>query len=146
MLERLDTIPWSRIKCQVGYASHVPTAVRDLLSDDLKTVKAAYWRLENHVVVSGMLYEAAAYLPEILIEALDLTPHKEDILELLFQIGNGYSLENPDELRRTCYTAVTTGLEQWLARSPEAESEWREAAMQNLADLRKYAETPDRRF
>ena len=135
MLERLEIIPWARLKCLDGFSDHVPTAVRDLVSDDPKIVEAAYWRLENHVVVQGELYEVAAYLPEVLIEALDLATFKGAILELLFQIGNGHSAEAP-ELQRVCHAAVIGELERWIAASPGLESKWREVAMQDLAELR----------
>jgi hypothetical protein len=123
------------LKCLDGFSDHVPTAVRDLVSDDLRIVEAAYWRLENHVVVQGELFEAAAYLPEILIEALDVATFKGAILELLFQIGNGHSADEP-ELRRVCHAAVISGLERWIAASPGLESTWREVAMRDLAELR----------
>jgi hypothetical protein len=135
VLERLETVPWAQLKCLSGFSNHVPTAVRDLVSDDPKIAEAAYWRLENHVVVQGELYEAAAYLPEILIEALDFAPFKGRILELLFQIGSGYSAEAP-ELQRVCHAAVISGLERWIAASPGLESKWRETAMRDLASLR----------
>jgi hypothetical protein len=135
MLERLETVPWARLKCLGGFSDHVPAAVRDLVSDDPKIVEAAYWRLENHVVAQGELHEAAAYLPSILIEALDLATCKGAILELLFQIGNGRSAEAP-ELQRVCHAAVVNGLDRWIAVSPGVEPKWREAAMRDLADLR----------
>ena len=62
MLESLDAIPWGRLRCQTGFAGHVPDAVRGLLSDDAEDVEAAYRRLDNFVVVQGSIYEAAEYL------------------------------------------------------------------------------------
>lgn len=135
MLERLDGIPWERLRCQVGYAGHVPGAVRGLLSNEPAEVEAAYWRLENRVVVQGTLYEAAEYLPAILLEALDLARHKGSLLELLFQIGNGESADDPGMGAR-CRQAVVSGLERWLAGSPDADPRVRAAAEEDLRHLR----------
>jgi hypothetical protein len=53
---------------------------------------AAYWRLENHLVVQGSVFEAAEPSVSVLVAALaDERPRhvRVSILDLLFQILNG---------------------------------------------------------
>ena len=93
VLSGLDRIPWSQLQQAHGRAGHVPEAVRDLLSHDTEVVTSAYWQLDNYVVLQSDLYEAAAYLPEFLIESLQYAAPvgKAAILDLLYEIANGYA-------------------------------------------------------
>lgn len=134
MLHSLDGIPWSQLRCQTGFAGHVPDAVLGLMSNNLELAKASYWKLENHVVVQGTLYEAAGYLPPVLLEAFDRAHFKGGVLELLFQIGNGVALDDP-ELEQRCRSSVISGLKHWLATHPDAELKLREAVEDDLCEL-----------
>jgi hypothetical protein len=57
---------------------------------------AAYWKLENHVVVQGQLFQAAESVVPVLLAAL-VEPRPEhvraSVLELLFQILAGHADE-----------------------------------------------------
>ncbi|HVW00360.1 MAG TPA: hypothetical protein VHB77_08470 [Planctomycetaceae bacterium] len=118
----LDRHDWSQIVEAHGPATNVPVALRQLLASTTENdVQAAYWRLENHAFVSGGLFEAALPLVSALLAALvDFDrPHivRGWLLELLFQIVNGYS--HADERARgrvdldeQCREAARGGL--WL--------------------------------
>ena len=134
MLDSLNGIPWSRLRCLAGFADHVPDAVLGLMSENPEVIKASYWRLENCVVAQGTLYEAAGYLPSVLLEAFDKAPLKWSILELLFQIGNGGAIDDP-ELEDQCHNSVISGLEHWLLSNPNADSKLRDAVEDVLREL-----------
>jgi hypothetical protein len=118
----LSKTDWSHVTEAGGPATAVPLALRELFAARSPTeVEHAYWKLENHVVVQGQLFEAAIYVIPVLLAAL-ATPERPrfvriGILELLFQIVHGVTHE--DEKKRgladidvRCKTAARTGL--WL--------------------------------
>lgn len=94
---------WGRQMEADGPADRIPDALRELLNascpDD--TVKA-YWRLENHVVVQGALFEAAVSTVSVISSALARPQWPTwvmiQLLELLFQIVSGES--HVDEVAR----------------------------------------------
>lgn len=136
VLENLDAIPWADLKQAHGNAAHVAEAIRALESESARVRKEAYWKLDNHVVLQGDLYEAAAYVPPFLIAMLasSVRHGRELILDLLFEIGNGCC--GPDErlrirvdsagqvseympgdaprLQRACREGVLAGVEYYL--------------------------------
>jgi hypothetical protein len=112
---------WSTVLEASGFATHLPTAIRALLaSPEPADVEAPYWDLENHVVVQGQLFEAAALVVPVLIAALleERPRHiRIAVLELLFQIVNGQPHE--EEIKRrnldlteTCRMRAREGL--WI--------------------------------
>lgn len=103
-LDRIFDVDWSSLEILTGTAEHVPHAILGLLASDPEDVRNAYWRLENHIVVQGDLYSAAAPAIEFL-EAVALEGvHKTQILDLMLEIGIGCS---PDlELAARCRTGT----------------------------------------
>jgi hypothetical protein len=101
----LDRVDWAHVQEASGPAISIPLNFRELLAArDEEEVKRAYWKLENHVVVQGHLYEAAIYLVPVICAAL-VDPDRPRlirswIIELLFQICNGYYLSTPDSASR----------------------------------------------
>lgn len=96
--------PWNTLRVMMGTAEHVPAALRQLLSATTAAEgDAAYWKLENRVVVQGQLYNSAEFVVPVLLAAL-LEPRPRHttigILELLFQIVSGQSHE--DEVLLGC--------------------------------------------
>lgn len=67
-------IPWSRLRQMTGTCEAIPGALRDLCSDDPARRKAAYWQIENHVVVQRDLYEAAPFVVLGLLACLGAEP------------------------------------------------------------------------
>ena len=90
-------VEWNSLRELIGPADKIPAALLDLFRASTESAAdAAYWRLENHVVVQGQLFQAAEPVVSVLLAALlDQSPlHiRSRILELLFQILSGH----PDE-------------------------------------------------
>jgi hypothetical protein len=116
-LERWD---WTRLRQAGGNAGHVPGAIRALLnSRSPEELDEPYWKLENHIVVQGRLYQAALPAVSVLIAAL-ACPERPDwvrigLLDLLFQLVNGTSDESEvanglGDLAITCKQAARQGL------------------------------------
>jgi len=138
MLDKLHTEDWSNLKTVVGNAAHVPDAIMALLSDNPDDVESAYWKLENYVVVQSDLSESAAYLPKYLEEALLKAKYKGSVIELLFQIGNGVSLD--DELQESCYSQVVEVFERVIAHSDIKGTKWETAIEGDLQTLKELHE------
>lgn len=117
-LQRTD---WSAVREATGSASGVPLAIRSLLAAPTPDeVRPPYWDLENHVVVQGQLFEAAAVVVPVLIAALldDRPRHvRIAVLDLLFQIvsaePHAEEIERGNlDLTETCRARAREGL--WL--------------------------------
>lgn len=116
------TLPdWQALREASGDARDVPDAVLALAAANSETkASEAYWRLDNHVVVQGQLFESALPLVPVILSFLagDLPePARPRLLELLYQIVVGLTAESEIErgnrdLARRCRTEVVKGL--WL--------------------------------
>lgn len=98
----ISRVPWNTLRQAGGTAEQVGHALMDLLDASTPELATnAYWRLENHVVVQGQLYQAAEPVVSVLMAAL-LEGHpshvKRGVLELLFQILAGSAHECEIEL------------------------------------------------
>ena len=102
-----------------GSAEHVPDAVFGLLSENKSDFDEAYWKLDNYVVVQGDLFSSAAVLPKYLIEVIVKTKFKEQVIDLVWQIGSGYSTD--PKLQETCFKESMLALES-LKKYPEISS------------------------
>jgi hypothetical protein len=162
MLDGLKDAPWPFIRQAHGASTHVPSAIRDLASPNANVREAAYWKLDNYVVLQGDLYEAAAYTAPFLIELLRYpdVPGKDLIFKLLYEIGNGYASPdkrlsfriNPDGLaerysdceaptiRQACRDAVLEGVEVYLSEVESVHSTSRIEALDLLASLYEAAD------
>jgi hypothetical protein len=117
----LNEVNWESLRTIVSDASMIPSAV-EALSEALRPeeVEAAYWRLDNHVVVQGQIFDSALALIPVLLALLAgalAEPVRASILELLFQILVG----TPDHteidrgllnLAEECRTEIKKGM--WL--------------------------------
>lgn len=83
-------IPWHILRESSGFANQIPIALLDMLdSSTADQAQEAYWRLENHVVVQGQLFQVAAAVTSVFISSLlnERENHvKIGVLELLLQI------------------------------------------------------------
>jgi len=134
MFEEIDTLEWDKIKTNIGNASHVPDALMGLISKNKDEVEKAYWKIENYVVLQGDLSESAKYLPKFLEEAFFLANYKGGILELLFQIGNGVSLD--EELENECYQNVIEVLTRIRNNQSIVGTKWAKSIDEDLMDLK----------
>lgn len=89
----MGRIAWGDLRTAGGFASSIPRALADLyVASTPEQAQDAYWRLENHVVVQGQLYQAAEQVVSVLLAVLsEERPRYVRIssLELLFQIVVG---------------------------------------------------------
>ncbi|MCP4536765.1 MAG: hypothetical protein GY832_06430 [Chloroflexi bacterium] len=156
ILKNLGKVSWKELRQAHGNASHVPQAIRDLVSERAHVRKSAYWKLDNFVVLQGDLYEAAAYVPPFLISILKSSvPHGRDlVLDVLYEIGNGCAIlgeklriqidsqgrineYDPDDaptIQHACRKAVLEGVEYYL-RELETSSPSNRAASQLVSSL-----------
>ncbi len=95
MLERLETVPWSKLTHAYGPADDVPDQIRALANSDEDTRKNALWELYGNIFHQGTRYEATPHAVPFLYELLDApeTPTKEHIVYLLISIALGYEDE-----------------------------------------------------
>jgi hypothetical protein len=86
----IKRIPWHILRESSGFANQIPIALFDMLnSSTADQTQEAYWRLENHVVVQGQLFQVAEAVTSVLISSLlnKRGNHvKIGVLELLLQI------------------------------------------------------------
>lgn len=124
---------WKSLKTNVGNAANVPDAILGLLSENEDEVEKAYWQIDNHVVLQSDLSESARFLPKYLEEAFIKSKYKGSVLELLFQIGNGASLDK--ELEEDCYKQVIAVLKRVVNHKDIIGTNWQEAVQEDIHDL-----------
>jgi hypothetical protein len=119
LLDEFNQINWKQLKTAEGFADDVAIFFpKMLLAKTEVEGEAAFWHLDNHVVLQGHLYEAAEYLIPFLISGtLVGTPvGKWLCLDLLVEIAGGYSTTSSEpvlgsvELAIRCKVAVRRGL------------------------------------
>ncbi|MFF3730304.1 hypothetical protein ACFYXM_08280 [Streptomyces sp. NPDC002476] len=117
----ISRIQWETFRTFGNRSGNVPDALRRLLAAaDEDEAMAAYWELENVVVVQGQLRSAALPVISVLLAGLldELSADARDlVLELLQQIVMGESDEDEvalgdSELGDRCREVARTGL--WL--------------------------------
>ena len=91
MTTTLSTIPWHTISGQIENCGSIPQAILSLANSDPHLRKQAYWKIDNHVVVQGGLYEGAFYvIPFLLWGATSrLFNGRVESMKLLFEIASG---------------------------------------------------------
>lgn len=117
----VDRVDWQKVRAGAP-ALHVPAAISALMSAKTEQdAEAAYWRIDNTVVVQGSLYEAARPATACLVIALSTVSRvaRPWLLELLVQIGGGEVspteiAEGNGDLRTECLRELTHGLALYL--------------------------------
>jgi hypothetical protein len=138
----LDSVNWGHLRWQMGpSADFVPDAFRRLIhSQSEEDARAAYWMLDNGVVVQGSLFEASEKLLPLLLAALELelTPARHRVVELLTEIALGV----PDKsevavgnsgLADAIRAAIRRGLSATYALLGDSDARIRRAALHILA-------------
>jgi hypothetical protein len=117
----IDRVNWANLTEATGSAERIGAALRELLAAATpEEASDVYWKLENHIVVQGELFEAAEASTSVLVAALaDERPRHIRIaaLELLFQILSGQPSESKQtptrpDLADRCRARAREGL--WL--------------------------------
>jgi len=84
---------WGRLETASGTAEHVPDALKHLAQARTEDeAKAAYWELDNEVVVQGRLYEAAVPVVSVLLAMLQgqlSRVARARVVDLLVEIALG---------------------------------------------------------
>ncbi|MEH6462178.1 hypothetical protein [Chitinimonas sp. JJ19] len=150
MFDTINSIKWTALRQAHGDASHVPAAIRDLLSEDSERRRAAYWQIDNHVILQGDLYESAFYCIPYLVEILSApeVPGKKQAYDLLIEVANGYA---PPEIRclynekqyslvDACQLAISDCFEIYLAEVRNTKSIYRNDALWLLVSLAHHRE------
>jgi hypothetical protein len=116
----LNRWDWSNIMECDGPATKIPSAIRELISADTpQEARAAYWKLENHVVVQGGIFEAAVYTVPVLVASWVRNDRPTHFviatMNLFFQIlaGDVRSEERErglHDLKERCIAAMREGL------------------------------------
>jgi hypothetical protein len=159
----LALVNWESLRAiGPGQARKVPDAVRRLVSADSETdATAAYWELDNNVVVQGQLFEAARPLIPVLLAAVAgelTTPARLRVVDLIVEIASGRPDESEvalanTELGRDCRSAVRAGVWLFYEMLVRAEAPLRKRAVQiiyavdedrtRVADLLQQVATAD---
>lgn len=150
----LNKIPWDDLKALDGTCSHIPEALKGITSETKEISNKSYWKIDNHVVVQGGLFEGAFYLVPFLIALLkdENIIERSRVYDLLFEIGNGSAEpENfvifkpvfesflyylPDTLgikcplQIACRNAVLCGIQTYLNEITDQKSINREKALE----------------
>lgn len=138
MLEKIHQENWQELSVLTGTAEHVPEAVLGLLSKNYKSFEAAYWKLDNYVIVQGDLFSSAAVLPKYLEEVVLQCKFKERVIDLIWQIGTGYS-ENA-ELQSACFDAAFKAFNSLLKHPAIMHTKYCEMIKTELNDMVEISE------
>ena len=85
---------WEGLRTASGTAEEIPAALTALRSFDKKVRQAAYWKIDNHAVLQGDLYEAAPFVVRAVLDSLKVTSvANEEFYDLLIEFANGYAPE-----------------------------------------------------
>ena len=97
----IERVNWEGLRELNGSAAGVPDALRGLLcAQNNAEAEQFYWKIENHVVVQGRLYEAAEHVIPVLLAALLDGADREttiSVMEIIFQIVAGSTAEEEIE-------------------------------------------------
>lgn len=149
MFNEIDNINWARLTQATGNSEHVPSAIKGIISNDEKEQEASYWKLDNHVVLQGDLYQAAFYVIPFLLEILAATIQsgRRYVYDLLFEIANGFAPKEVScdydgvtlTLTEGCKRAVAGGLNLYLEEVSNNNSACRENALDLIISLEVFA-------
>ncbi len=87
-------INWSNLKTADGYATNFPSYIKALCSESEAERDIAYWKIDNHAVLQGDLYQAAYYIIDPLVNIVKECPYRKQALNLLIEISLGYGLDS----------------------------------------------------
>ena len=140
IFDSINKINWRELRQAHGDSTHIPNALHDLISGNPQKEEDAYWKLDNHVVLQGDLYEAAFHILPFLYEVLEseVTSGRERIYDLLFEIANGYEAQevscelNGENLSLTeaCRKSIVQQKELYIAEVSDHTSNYRSKALE----------------
>ncbi len=140
VLWELDRVDWSALRAEGGNAAGVPAALKALcVASSEEEAAAAYWRIDNVVVVQGRVYQAAEYVVPVALQLLlaESPTVQRRALELLIQITGGttdpqeLAVSNLDVAAR-CRHAAKRGLELVYALVGSSNAQVRDRSVELL--------------
>jgi hypothetical protein len=147
MFEKLESVMWEQYATAHGDARHIPEAIRSLVSEDESVRNAAYWQIDNHVVLQSDLYEAAPYVVPFLLEILAgrFRSGRDRLYDLLWEIANGKApvevqsdiagSNHPMALEKACRMEVLKGMETYLKDAADPDPLVRKKATDLISSL-----------
>jgi len=147
------TLPWDDLATATGNARDVPAAIRDLwqaTSDE--EAQAAYWRLDNVVVVQGSVFHVAPHLVEVLVRIAIAGGflQRRWSLELLLQLAGGWT--DPSEQARLgrdlaaeCRLGLRRSVEALYLLATDEDHDVRELAVEIIANVEDLEDVFERR-
>lgn len=92
MANTIESTDWASLRQACGTCEHIPAALNAICSPDERVREEAYWKIDNHVILQGDLYEGAPYVARALVELLDhRVSEKDRLYNLLVELANGYA-------------------------------------------------------
>ena len=141
MLEKLDDVPWSKVKHAYGFANDVPQMIRDIANPDKKVRNRAYDGLYSNIFHQGTRYEATPFAIPFLFELLETetVPEKFRIIGLIHSIALGYAEEYlPDGFDVAKFRKEMEEAERMLTDEQRADYEQYGYSAQALIDCYDY--------
>lgn len=145
MFNEIQEVNWADLKQAHGNSEHVPEAIKGLISNNENEQEASYWKLDNHVVLQGDLYQAAFYVIPFLLEILvsKIKIGRKYVYDLLFEIANGFAAEEATcvydgvelSLTDACKKAVLGGVDLYLEEVADISSLCRANALDLMISL-----------
>jgi len=140
----LELAQWESLHADGSNASFVPGALKSLIeAADDQSAEAAYWRLDNRIVVQGRVFDSARALAPVLLALLagELSPSvRVRILDLLFEMQGGQVHE--EELARggaavgtDCTRIIQEGLWTYYACLLSKDARVRRSAVDLIGQL-----------
>ncbi|MDR5758465.1 hypothetical protein [Caballeronia sp. LZ035] len=117
----ISRIDWSCFDDVTGSAESVALALHEFLKDNISNeeLDAAYWKIENRVVVQGQLFSSAIPVTSVLVASLlekRSFSAKVMVFEILYQILSGSDLSDDNKgespILEKCHSMAREGL--WL--------------------------------
>lgn len=137
----IDSVSWATLRTDSGSGADLPRAFADLaVATTPEGARAAYWRIDNEVVVQGELHEAALPALAVLLSMAATTPPdpvRRAVAELIQQIACGQARASEVELGNVDLAArcrALTGQATWLCYGwlADGDSQVRECALLTL--------------
>ncbi|WP_144009230.1 hypothetical protein [Enemella evansiae] len=130
-----EEVDWSALRA-IGdsTAESVPAAiVAMMMARDTESAERAYWRIDNHVVVQGRLFQSAEFVADRVISEICAGRYSEfglpEALNLLVQFAYGF--EDASEIARgnktiarNCRRSILKELDCIKNLIPGAQDEW----------------------
>ena len=116
MLDKIYDENWNQLLTLSGDASLIPNSVLRLITSNRSDFDSAYWQIENQAIVQGDLFSCASLLPKYLKYVVVETKFKREVIDLIWQIGTGYSHNN--ELKLACFHAAEQAF-KYLLDNPQ---------------------------